>query len=112
MENSANLMAHTLSAINLADVRRLDKVRLDKEAYEARASAADTFYNSFMEDKLIVMTQLQLVAMAKEATNDEQLQFVRGVIYGLGLVNEWFIEQRGVVASRGDKKADTSIEKI
>jgi len=112
LKPSAELLAHTLASISLEDVENLKEVRLSDSDVINRANDAETFFNAHFEDKLKLMIQTQLEEIAKKATSDGQLQFGRGVIYGIGIVNEWFIKQKGIVASSRNKTNVTEFTEL
>ena len=109
LENSSRLLANKLAAISLDDIEEILDIRLNNESVLARAHDAEIFYNSHMEKKLKKMTYEQLLKLAKESTTNEQTQFGRGIIYGLSLIDEWFIAQKGIVAGQTDQEEDNSI---
>lgn len=112
LELSAKLLAEKLATIDFSDIEELKAIRMTNDEDQARASAADTFFNSHMEKKLKLMTHKQLIKSMSEAVNDSQLQFGRGAVYGIALVNEWFIAQKNIVAARRDQPVESKIEDL
>ena len=95
LKMSADILADQLSALDLSDVFDIlrKKHNFKEEDRMARANEAERFYRSQFEEELKIIIQKQLEKIAEKATSDLQLQFSRGVIYGLALIDEWFRTQ-------------------
>ncbi len=103
IQTSAILMRHLLASIDLSDVEELDKIRITNDEAMARAGDAELFYKSHFEKVIKLLAWQQLEFTAKEATDQDMLQFARGTFNGIAIVKEWFEDQRKKSLSRFDK---------
>ena len=93
LKYSAKLLAHQLASLTLDDIRELEERVLTPEEFANMSVDAELFYKKCFEEELRMILFEQLKDMAKDAENDLQVQFARGVIYGLTLIRDWFEDE-------------------
>ncbi len=100
------LMRHLLASIDLSDIDKIDKERLDDEELMSRAIAAEVFFIQHFDKILKLFVNEQLKFIATEATDKEKLAFGRGTINAFAIINEWFDDQVRTARSRQSKKEE------
>ena len=98
------LIREQLGSIDLSDIEELKEVELTTEEHNAMAVDAEVFYDNHFKKIIKLLIQKQLERIAKEADTEEKLNFCRGTINGLYIIDEWFIQQKKTSLSRFDKQ--------
>ncbi len=106
---SVELLRHILGSIDMSDIEELKEVRMSDADYKARAGTLDILYKNIIRDviKLFINKQLEFMA-----TNTVDIQFVRGTINGLYLIDEFFQEQVKIASIPEEEKKEKTQEPI
>lgn len=107
---SAKLIRAKLASIDFENIDRLEKEKMSEIELKSRAGDVETFYTSHLEKILKLFIYEQLKFIGSEAVNDLQLQFGRGTINGLTLIDEWCKKQKIISLSRFDKDEEFPTE--
>ena len=98
------LIREQLGSIDLSDIEELKGIEITEEEHNARAVDAEVFYDNHFKKVIKLLIQKQLERIAIEADTEEKLNFCRGAINGLYIIDEWFIQQKKTSLSRFDKQ--------
>ena len=96
------LIREQLGSINLSDIENLKDKRLTQEELDARAIDTEIFYKNHFEKIIKLFIQTQLEKIAEEADTEDKLNYCRGTVNGLYIIEEWFKQQKKISLSRFD----------
>lgn len=103
-ENSIKLMRELLGSIDFSDIEDLQKIKLPFAELMARAGDVELFYKNHLQKVIKLFIQKQLEFIGKNVNGDLMIEFSRGTINGLMLIDNWCKEQSSLSMSRFDEE--------
>jgi len=117
IEKSANLiqkLRKELGSLTLQEIQEFESEvpQLSDEEWKQRANDAEIFYKNYFEKVIKAFKQLQLRKIGEEGINESQIQFSRGTLNGIYLIEQWFKEQVSISKERLKPKEKIELGEI
>ena len=103
------LIREELGSIDLSNIQKLKEIVVSQEELDARAGDAEIFYKNHFKKVIQLLIQEQLETIAAEVDTEEKLNFCRGTVNGLYIIDEWFKQQKKTSVARFDKPEEFEV---